>query len=268
MNQLPGPVLGISTASGAAVALVCPGAEPIQLENAQPRAHVESLVPLVGQVLQLAGLQVADLVGIGVGTGPAPYTGLRVGLVAAGALGLAAGVPVWGVSDLDVLAHQAAARLGPAKGSTILATIDAKRREVYWALFQLDAKPGESANPAWWQGTAPTKLAITEVTTPDQAPVADVVVGEGRGIGLTRLAGPEVSAPDQVPTADLVVGEAAQLYPDRLPLTPGAPTQVDPVTLAYLAAWRASQDQDTSTQPLYLRRPHVQMAQPKKKALQ
>jgi len=195
------------------------------LVHDQAQAHVEFLAPLINQVLQQAGLRAADLAGIGVGKGPAPYTGLRIGLVTAKALGLATGCPVWGVSDLDVLAYQALADLNVRDGATILATLDAKRREVYWALFKVDAgKP-------------------------------------------VCVAGPAVSVPDQAPRADLVVGEGAQLYPAALALTPGGPVTVDPVTLAALAAQRAAAGQDTDTQPLYLRRPHVQMAKGPKSVL-
>jgi len=218
-------VLGISTASGVAVGLVRPDHEPIRLCHTQAQAHVESLVPLISQALDQAALRVADLAGIGVGKGPAPYTGLRIGLVTAKTLGLATGCPVWGVSDLDVLAHQALADLRPRHGSTILATLDAKRREVYWALFKVDA-----GNPVC-------------------------------------VAGPAVSVPDQAPRADLVVGEGAQLYPATLTLAPGGPVAVDPATLSALAAGRAAGGQDLDSQPLYLRRPHVQMAKSPKSVL-
>jgi tRNA threonylcarbamoyladenosine biosynthesis protein TsaB len=196
---------------------------------------------MIQQVLAQADLAFTDLAGIGVGVGPAPYTGLRIGLISAKSLGLAAGVPVWGISELEVLAYQAASSLGLASG-TVLSTLDAKRREVYWAIFKLNSvlanQPSPLANP-----------------------------GGDHGIGLIKLVGPQVSLPTQVPEADIVVGEGASLYPDQLRLSPGAPTQVDPARLAHLAFQRAAAGLEVGTQPLYLRRPHVQMAAPSQKVM-
>lgn len=97
-----------------------------------PAAHGEQLAPLVAQALELAGVQPRDLGAIGVGRGPGPFTGLRVGLVHAAVMGWALGIPVQGVCTLDVLAAQA--RAGGVAGPFLVAT-DARRREVYWARY-------------------------------------------------------------------------------------------------------------------------------------
>ena len=96
-----------------------------------PMAHGEQLAPLVGAAMAQAGARPADLGAIGVGRGPGPYTGLRVGLVHAEVLGWTLGVPVHGVCTLDVLAAEAAAEI---PGPFLVAT-DARRREVYWAAY-------------------------------------------------------------------------------------------------------------------------------------
>lgn len=59
-----------------------------------------------------------------VGTGPGPFTGLRVGLVTAAAMSDAYGIPAYGVCSLDALAD----------GDVVVVT-DARRREVYWARY-------------------------------------------------------------------------------------------------------------------------------------
>ncbi len=92
------------------------------------RAHGELLAPQIEAILASAGDQPRDLGAVVVGVGPGPFTGLRVGLVTAAALADALGVPAYGVCSLDAL--------GAAAGSgRVLVATDARRKEVYWALY-------------------------------------------------------------------------------------------------------------------------------------
>ena len=96
------------------------------------RGHTEHLAPLVTEVLESAERTPADVTDVAVGTGPGPFTGLRVGIVTALVFGHARGVPVHGVCSLDALAFDAAALMG--EGEFLVAT-DARRKEVYWARY-------------------------------------------------------------------------------------------------------------------------------------
>jgi tRNA threonylcarbamoyl adenosine modification protein YeaZ len=93
------------------------------------RRHGELLAPSIAAALSVAGRETAQLTAIAVGVGPGPFTGLRVGLVTARALGDALRIPVYGVCSLDILAY--ASKLD---GAYAVAT-DARRREVYWARY-------------------------------------------------------------------------------------------------------------------------------------
>ena len=92
------------------------------------RNHNEELVPTVTRLLDDAGLAYPDIDTIVVGCGPGPFTGLRVGMATASALGQALGVPVHGV-----VTHDAAAALLDAPSALVVT--DARRREVYWASY-------------------------------------------------------------------------------------------------------------------------------------
>lgn len=100
-----------------------------QRRHVDPRAHGERLAPMIEDVAAEAALRLRDLTAIVAGTGPGPFTGLRVGLATAAAMGQALGVPAYGVCSLD--------GIGVASGPelTLVAT-DARRREIYWALYQ------------------------------------------------------------------------------------------------------------------------------------
>jgi tRNA threonylcarbamoyl adenosine modification protein YeaZ len=93
-----------------------------------PRAHGEKLAPEIAATLAEAGVRPSDLTAIVAGTGPGPFTGLRVGLATAASMGQALHIPTYGVCSLDGLGRAA----GP--GRVLIAT-DARRREVYWATY-------------------------------------------------------------------------------------------------------------------------------------
>jgi tRNA threonylcarbamoyl adenosine modification protein YeaZ len=90
----------------------------------------ELLAPGITAVLDAAGHKPGELTGIAVGVGPGPFTGLRVGLVTARALGDALGIPVHGVSTLDVVAYQT------RSAEPFAVATDARRKEVYWAQYE------------------------------------------------------------------------------------------------------------------------------------
>ncbi len=96
------------------------------------RAHAEVLTPSLQACLVEAGVAAAELDVIVCGTGPGPYTGLRVGMVTAAAWGDALGVGVHGVCSLDGIAGHSAAADHPGE---LLVVTDARRREVYWARY-------------------------------------------------------------------------------------------------------------------------------------
>ena len=96
------------------------------------RGHPEHVAPLVSRCLDTARRTPADVTDVVVGTGPGPFTGLRVGIVTGTVFAHARGIPVHGVCSLDALAFDAALVVGD--GEFVVAT-DARRKEVYWARY-------------------------------------------------------------------------------------------------------------------------------------
>lgn len=117
--------LCIDTSAGSALALV-DGERVERRHSPDSRGHAEHLAPM------LADLDLAGLTRVVVGTGPAPFTGLRAGLVTGAAIGLARSVPVLGVSTLDGVARLA---LDQDPGTVTVVT-DARRKEVYAATYR------------------------------------------------------------------------------------------------------------------------------------
>jgi tRNA threonylcarbamoyl adenosine modification protein YeaZ len=129
-------VLALDTSSSAVTAgllrLPAAGAPEILAERViiNARAHGELLMPSVCEVLARARASMHDLDAVVCGAGPGPFTGLRVGMVTAAALGDALNVPVYPVVGLDAIAYRA----GEGNGALLVIT-DARRREVYWARY-------------------------------------------------------------------------------------------------------------------------------------
>lgn len=128
---MAGPILAVDTAGArCSAAVVDPGGRVLARRDPEiGRGHAERLMDVIAEVLAEAGLAYADLGRIAVSVGPGSFTGLRVGVAAARGLALALDVPAVGVSTLDALAEPHRA-IGP-----VLAAIDARRGEVYAALY-------------------------------------------------------------------------------------------------------------------------------------
>jgi tRNA threonylcarbamoyl adenosine modification protein YeaZ len=129
-----GPVLLAFDTATARVTVALHDGDRVVAEYAAGEAmrHGEMLAPGVAEVLARAGAISQDVTAVAVGVGPGPFTGLRVGLVTARTMGLALGVPVYGVCSLDVLAAEAIDR---GLDEFVVAT-DARRKEVYVASYR------------------------------------------------------------------------------------------------------------------------------------
>ena len=95
--------------------------------------HSRTLMPMVEDLLKNAGLTLAGMDAVAVARGPGSFTGIRIGVAAAKGLAFSAGLPVIGVSTLDAMARNAAVQDG-----LILCAMDARRNQIYNALFQAE----------------------------------------------------------------------------------------------------------------------------------
>jgi tRNA threonylcarbamoyl adenosine modification protein YeaZ len=148
--------LVVDTSSAAVTAGVVDCAQPRVLADrvtVDGRAHGELLAPSIADCLDRAGVRPADLTAIIAGVGPGPFTGLRVGLVTAAAIGDALGRPSYPVCSLDAIAT------GQPDQDRLLVAGDARRKEIYWALYGRGRRLTEPAvaKPA----ELPAELAAT-----------------------------------------------------------------------------------------------------------
>ncbi|UCF79648.1 MAG: tRNA (adenosine(37)-N6)-threonylcarbamoyltransferase complex dimerization subunit type 1 TsaB [Candidatus Eiseniibacteriota bacterium] len=107
--------------------------EGLRLETcvSVPQGHCESLLPMLQGLLTETGTELPSVHAFAVSLGPGSFTALRIGLSTAKALSMSTGKPLVGVGTLDALSHNVAGLC-----SHVCPIIDARRREVFYALYR------------------------------------------------------------------------------------------------------------------------------------
>ena len=121
-----------SSAKAASIALVEDSRLIAQNMQHAGLTHSKTLLPMTHSLLRDLGLTIQDIDQIAVAHGPGSFTGIRIGLATAKGLAMGADKPLIGVSSLEAMAHQAK-HMG--EGITICPVMDARREQVYNALF-------------------------------------------------------------------------------------------------------------------------------------
>ena len=192
-------------------------------ETSGVRTHSQSVLPMVQELLIEAGVTLADCDAIAFGAGPGSFTGVRTACGVAQGLAFGAGKPVLPLVTLEAMAEACRARTGATE---VLAVLDARMGEVYWAQYRW--------NGAWQIVRAPALCAPGDVAP---EPVAGLVAC---GNGLAAY-------PEAFAAQDWAAGAHAAGLVDLLPHA----REFAVLGVAALAAGRAvPADQ---AQPLYLR---------------
>ena len=146
-----GPILAFDTATRhCAVVLAREGRVIAQrVEESERFSHAEKLNLFIAAVLDDADVRSRDLAAVAVGIGPGSYTGLRIGVSAAKGLCFALGLPLIGLSTLDILGHELiASGFVPMTNDVLHPMVDARRMEVFTKELDSCAVPRTLARPA------------------------------------------------------------------------------------------------------------------------
>src|SRR5271156_5619874 len=169
-------VLALDAATeGCSAALFCDG-EVIGRAIEAGRGHAQELLAMVEELLASGQASLSMLDGIAASIGPGAFTGVRISVAVAQGLAFGAGLGVVPITTLEALALEAI-RKG---ASHVLACLDARMGEVYWACFAAD--PARTLVPSGVPRVGPP----ADVKLPDPAPY--------RGIGRGFSAYPELAA--------------------------------------------------------------------------
>ncbi len=193
--------------------------------------HSQVVLPLVHELLEAAGLHLTDVTAIGVCRGPGSFTGLRIGIGVAQGMAFGAGLPMFGFSSLDVLVNQQtdlSALLeaqppklsGHARANTtlVLAALDARMQEVYWASYLLDAS--ETASHEQPLLSVAQVAKPSELTLPNDDSIACAIAnGQVRLLGNAWSVYPELLTQLNLPTTAIPNPDVAILnFPSAMGL--------------------------------------------------
>lgn len=155
-------ILAIETSSELASVALLRGESVISRVSSGVRTHSQSVLPMIQELLAEAGIALKDCDAIAFGSGPGSFTGVRTACGIAQGLAFGGNLPVVPVVTLDAMALACHQRHSAAE---VLAVLDARMGEVYWAQYRFE----DGAAPV---PVLPPALSAPEAVQPQGAPVA------------------------------------------------------------------------------------------------
>jgi tRNA threonylcarbamoyladenosine biosynthesis protein TsaB len=228
-------ILGIETSTKTgSVAVVSDDAVIAQYSLNIEVTHSERLMSTVDRVLKDIGIAITDMDGFAVAIGPGSFTGLRIGLAAIKGLAFATSKPVAAIPTLKALAWNL-----PQSSYPVCPLLDARKNEVYGALYQYDG---------------PRLMQLMPEAT---IPLADIA--------------------DRIPGTVMFTGEASRLYRQRLeeafgdralfaPRTACLPSAAAVAEIGLGMLQNGEETDPDNLVPLYIRRPEAEVAWEKRQA--
>lgn len=218
-----------SSAKAASVALVRDGALVSQYTQCSALTHSRTLLPMAEDMLKNAEMTLDDVDALAVAHGPGSFTGIRIGVSAVKGLAWAAEKPCIGVSTLEAMAWH-----GVSHGGYICCVMDARRNQVYNAIFKI-----ENDRPV--RVSEDRAIALSELA--DEVKSLDesvFIVGDGAAITESFFA--EAGIPCSVAPENLVWQDAFGVAMVALDKPLGTADNLLPVYLRLSQAERERQE--------------------------
>ncbi|MCQ2181308.1 MAG: tRNA (adenosine(37)-N6)-threonylcarbamoyltransferase complex dimerization subunit type 1 TsaB [Bacteroidales bacterium] len=184
-------------------------------QSSLPREHASKTAVFVREMLDERGLKVTDCDAVCLSAGPGSYTGLRVGSSSAKGLCFGAGIPLLSVGTLDVLARQAVEEgLVPEGCKTIVPMIDARRMEVYSAVYSVPDGSDASCLPVRQTEVKPTVVdGSSYAGLLSEGPV--VFIGDGAGKCSGAILSPNAVFAQECPNARSMAAPALKAWDEK-----------------------------------------------------
>ena len=214
-----------SSARPASVALMRDGELIAQYSQYTTLTHSRTLLPMAEDMLKNCDVQISDVDIFAVAHGPGSFTGIRIGVSTVKGLAWASGKPCTGVSTLEAMAWN-----GISRGGYICPVMDARRSQVYNALFEI-----KNGKPVRLCDDRP--VSLDDLANEIKAiPSPVFILGDGAAVTssyLTKAGIPFETAPD-----NLIWQSAWGVAMAALSKTPGDADSLKPVYLRLSQAER------------------------------
>ena len=132
-------ILCIETATNICSVALCDSNGPVAVKESRvEKSHAKSLSLFIMEILGERNLETSGLDAVAVSMGPGSYTGLRIGVSIAKGIAYASKIPLVAVNTLESMYYGVRSRWNPGEVDLFCPVIDARRMEVYSALFDRD----------------------------------------------------------------------------------------------------------------------------------
>jgi tRNA threonylcarbamoyladenosine biosynthesis protein TsaB len=138
-------ILALETSTELASAALLHNEQLVTRESSGVQTHSQTILPMVQSLLAQAGITLAQCNAIAFGAGPGSFTGVRTACGIAQGLAFGAGLPVIPVVTLQAMAQACREATGV---SDVLALLDARMGEIYWAQYRFSEEWRTVAEPA------------------------------------------------------------------------------------------------------------------------
>ena len=140
-------ILLLETATTSCSVALSENGELIALKELNERnIHASNITLFIDEVMNRAAKKYADLDAVAISKGPGSYTGLRIGVSTAKGLCFALDIPLLGINTLEAMAAGLILQMDIPDSALLLPMIDARRMEVYTAVFDKDLQVIEPVN--------------------------------------------------------------------------------------------------------------------------
>lgn len=223
-------ILAIDTATEACSAALWDNGSLFAHFEECPREHTQRILPLVKEILYQGNTSLTELDALAFGRGPGSFTGVRIGIGIAQGLALGANLPMIGVSTLATMAQGAWRMTGATR---VLAAIDARMGEVYWAEYTRDEQ-------GVWHGEETESVLKPEAV----AERLKHLTGEWATVGTGWPAWPDVAKDSGLTLVDgqVLLPHAEDMLPIACQLLAAGKTvaveHAEPVYLRNEVAWK------------------------------
>lgn len=233
MNNLT--LLALDTSTEACSAALLHKGETTSLDEVAQRTHTKRILPMIDEILSQSGIKLNQLDALVFGRGPGSFTGVRVGAGIAQGLALGADLPVIPISNLAAMAQAAYQQY---QAEQVIAAIDARMNEVYFAQFSAQKVRSDFGEFLQWNESIAEQVCSAEAALNQLNKLQGAWVQVGTGwAAYPQLAEAGIGKKSDIalPSAQYMLSLAVPLWYKKQVISA---VEIEPVYLRNEVTWK------------------------------